>query len=1002
MQLRSMLSTGLLVLSSAGVLTAQGVLKDINTAAPTSDPSSSPNQFLTVGPTTYFAATTADTGVELFTTDGTAAGTKLLKDIYPGTSSSSPTAFTPFGGFVYFTALTDSLGRELWRTDGTAAGTTLVSDVVAGPNSSSPINLTVAGGFLYFNGLDSGNVGAELYATDGTTTGLVLDIYPGTSSSSPSNMLAFGGKLYFSASTPTNGNELWTSDGTAAGTVMVADCYPGTSSGSPQYLTMIGTNFLFAATDSTATVGTGRELWISDGTTAGTTLLVDINTGTSSSSPSYLSLQNGKVWFSATTAAAGAELWSSDGTAAGTAMLGDLNAGTASSTPYHFQSLGTNVLFSALTAAAGREPWVTDGTLAGTVMLADGYAGTSSSIGTGTTTPTFHVYGGKAVFPATTATTGYEPWVTDGTAAGTMLIADTYSGTSSGVTTSLGYFGARSNGVLFYSSNTTLIPGIGIELGITDGTPAGTGILININQPQASGSFPANFAELHGKSLFSATDGINGTELWVSDGTAAGTAMLVDIYPGASSSSPSNFIAFQGKAFFTATDSTATTGTGNELWMSDGTAAGTMLVKDIYPGTSSSSPFYLTILGDKLVFRATDSTATTGTGIELWISDGTTAGTVLLKDIYVGTSSSSPTNLRAAAGKVWFYANDGALALGSELWVTDGTAAGTVLVKDIYPGASSSSPNNFTEVNGSKVVFDALDGTATTGTGREIWVSDGTPAGTMLLADIATGTASSTPQYLTHLNGRCYFTAIGTGSGRELWVTDGTPAGTTMIKDIHVGHTSGMTNPIIKIGNRLLICGDDGSTGFELWRTDGTTTGTVLVSDLRPGPLGALPYPYGAVGNRILFSAFSDPVGEELFYVDFKTLGGADADPFGVGCAGTNGIPSLTGNPPRINNTFQMDLSSANASAPTVFVIGVGPTPTPIGGGCNLYVALTPILSWTTVTNASGNATLSLPVANDPNLLGFLAHAQNLTADPAGAWFNILSFSNALKLVVGN
>ena len=96
-----------------------------------------------------------------------------------------------------------------------------------------------------------------------------------------------------------------------------------------------------------------------------------------------------------------------------------------------------------------------------------------------------------------------------------------------------------------------------------------------------------------------------------------------------------------------------------------------------------------------------------------------------------------------------------------------------------------------------------------------------------------------------------------------------------------------------------------------------------------------------------------------------------------------------------------MDLTNARAGSPTVFVVGVATPPTPVGGGCNLYLALSPVLSWTMTTNASGDATLSVPVANDPALLGFLAHAQNLTADPAGAWFSVLAFSNALKIVVG-
>jgi ELWxxDGT repeat protein len=77
---------------------------------------------------------------------------------------------------------------------------------------------------------------------------------------------------------------------------------------------------------------------------------------------------------------------------------------------------------------------------------------------------------------------------------------------------------------------------------------------------------------------------------------------------------------------------------GRELWKSDGTDAGTVMVKDIYPGSGSSSPEYLTAVGPILFFVADNNV----NGRELWKSDGTPAGTVMVKDIYPGSGSSSP------------------------------------------------------------------------------------------------------------------------------------------------------------------------------------------------------------------------------------------------------------------------------------------------------------------------------------------------------------------------
>src|SRR5262249_18949535 len=102
------------------------------------------------------------------------------------------------------------------------------------------------------------------------------------------------------------------------------------------------------------------------------------------------------------------------------------------------------------------------------------------------------------------------------------------------------------------------------------------------------------------------------------------------------------------------------------------------------------------------------------TGRELWKSDGTGAGTVLVKDIKAGSAGSGASGLRNVNGTLYFAADDG--ATGMELWRSDGTADGTVLVADINPGSASSSPAGLT-VAGSHFFFSADDGVH----GRELW-----------------------------------------------------------------------------------------------------------------------------------------------------------------------------------------------------------------------------------------------------------------------------------------
>jgi ELWxxDGT repeat protein len=167
-------------------------------------------------------------------------------------------------------------------------------------------------------------------------------------------------------------------------------------------------------------------------------------------------------------------------------------------------------------------------------------------------------------------------------------------------------------------------------------------------------------------------------------------------------------------------------------------------------------------------------------------------------------------------GTLFFTADDG--TTGDELWRSDGTAAGTVLVKDIAPGASESHPGFLTNVNGT-LFFTAEDGTH----GRELWKSDGTPAGTVLVRDINPGSASSSPSNLTAVNGMLFFTAIDDMGIWKLWQSDGTAAGTVVITDLEA---SSLTN----VNGTLFFAAIDGIHGQELW---------TLVNDAPPPTVGS-------------------------------------------------------------------------------------------------------------------------------------------------------------------
>src|SRR5207302_399773 len=182
-----------------------------------------------------------------------------------------------------------------------------------------------------------------------------------------------------------------------------------------------------------------------------------------------------------------------------------------------------------------------------------------------------------------------------------------------------------------------------------------------------------------------------------------------------------------------------------------------------------------------LFFSASDGS----NGRELWESDGTPTGTFMVKDIIPGPGSSVERNLTNVNGILFFYAYDG--THGQELWKSNGTATGTVLVKDINPNNSNPNGGNsyvadITNVNG-VAFFSAENGT----NGRELWKSDGTEAGTVLVKDINPGSSSGIPAYLTNVNGTLFFDADDGVHGRELWTSDGTEAGTVLFKDFNPG-----------------------------------------------------------------------------------------------------------------------------------------------------------------------------------------------------------------------
>jgi ELWxxDGT repeat protein len=365
--------------------------------------------------------------------------------------------------------------------------------------------------------------------------------------------------------------------------------------------------------------------------------------------------------------------------------------------------------------------------------------------------------------------------------------------------------------------------------------------------------FPGNLTGVNEHLFFSVRDS---STLWQSDGTSAGTTLLKDINPGVQSNLQ-HLTNVNGTLFFTANDGN----TGYELWKSDGTSSGTALLKDIRPGAAWSNPGELTNVNGALFFIANDGSH----GYELWRSDGTSAGTTLVRDIYPGADWSDPGQLTNVGGTLFLVA----IGDGLELWKSDGTSAGTTQVKDIRPGAANGSdPVSLTNVSGT-LFFIADDGS----TGRELWKSDGTPTGTSRVKDIYPGGLSSHLDSLTNVNGALFFRANDGSHGFELWKSDGSSAGTTLVKDINPGAGDSSISSLTNVNGGLFFAAVDGIAGKELWKSDGTSTGTALVKDIRPGANYANPGSLTNVNGTLFFRAHDGSHGHELWKSDGTSAG---------------------------------------------------------------------------------------------------------------------------------
>jgi RNA polymerase sigma factor (sigma-70 family) len=372
------------------------------------------------------------------------------------------------------------------------------------------------------------------------------------------------------------------------------------------------------------------------------------------------------------------------------------------------------------------------------------------------------------------------------------------------------------------------------------------------------GPDPTELVDVNGTLFFAADDGIHGRQLWKIARTPNGPApvSVTNIRRGAVGLNPQYLTNVNGTLFFVPDGPE-----GRELWKSDGTAAGTVRLKEFHPAGNLAFPppgnKPLIAVGRLLFFVASDGDH----NCALWKSDGTAAGTVLVKHIFAVDALTFPRRMADVNGTLFFVADDG--VHGPELWKSDGTEAGTVLVKDICPGRGGAAPLFLTNVNGT-LFFTARE----PGHGRELWRSDGTEAGTVLVKDINPGPNGAFPDFrqfgnqignLTAVGRTLFFAADDGVHGRKLWKSDGTRAGTVLVKDVSPGSDwqlqVGPDTALASVNGTLYFMADDGM----LWRSDGTRAGTAPLKRIIPNPTKDS-YASLTNGNGTLFVVVPDYV----------------------------------------------------------------------------------------------------------------------------------------------
>ena len=769
----------------------------------------------------------------------------IVNDINPGTGNGNPAEIFIFNNTLYFAADDANAdidhGKEIWRSDGTEAGTVLIKDIRTGTNNSSPYDFFVHNNELYFNAND-GN--SSVYKTDGTEGGTV-EILDNSIASSP---VELNGITY--AVFTTRGNTLHEFSGTSLDSV--TDLGAGSETVIAGNMIPFNNKLLLYMNYSTDDATTGNELYEYDPASDAFTLIKDIDEGSGDASISNFTILGSKVYFEADNA-----LWETDGTTIGTDSV--QAAQDAAILGINNIFAWNDLLFFEGDDGTGDQLWVYDPT-AGSVTNISNLTGANTNHD-----PSDYCVAGDYLYYRGEDKNNADGhlWRTDGT---TIELVDSIIKDVDEI--------VYLNGVLYFEAEDTTGTTTGnelfkfdlrksVEFTVTDGTNPIEGATVTLTGydavttnasgvatvsnvlPESNIAYTitkADYFEVNGNTSV-ADENVSET-VTLQQSVSGELELVKDINTGTSGSNPAEIFVFNNEIYFAADDANAETDHGKEVWKSDGTEAGTVLVKDIRTGTSNSSPYDFFVYNNELYFNANDGNSS------VYKTDGTEGGTVEILDNSIasspvelngityavfttrgntlhefsGTSLDSVTDLGAGSetviagnmipfnNKLLLYMNystDDATT-GNELYEYDPASDAFTLIKDIDEGTGDASISNFT-ILGSKVYFEA---------DNALWETDGTEGNTVAVA--AASSVDGVKSFYAW-NDKLYFEGDD-GTGDQLWVYD--PAGGTISKLSDISGSNTNHDPVHFVAYRdyIYYAGkDEFDAKYHLYKTDGAS-----------------------------------------------------------------------------------------------------------------------------------------------------------------------------------